>query len=220
MCIERVTQTRGMENDTKWQNLQALKELHNQGFITNTEYRERLKQLIDELTGTTISTPAGSRIQRDMSIDSAIVARPPPDFEDVEEETGIRWTYDFKKEKWASERIRLKLDSTPFARGALRVAYHMKILSKHPKSSSSSPPAVPSACSSSKADDNSNSGSNDKSHDKPKSDAKGGGGGPRGPAATTQISPRTTSPHYCGGSVGSAGGWSEAGVGGAAREPP
>jgi hypothetical protein len=38
-----------MENDTKWRNLQALKQLHNQNFITDTEYRTRLKQLIDEV---------------------------------------------------------------------------------------------------------------------------------------------------------------------------
>jgi len=123
-----------MENDTKWQNLQALKELHNQGFITKTEYRERLKQLIDELTGTTISTPSATqistqRIQREMSIDSAIVARPPPDFIGVERETAIKWSYDLKGGKWSKKRIRVKLDTTPFARGALRVAYHMRVCS-------------------------------------------------------------------------------------------
>ncbi|GAB5357006.1 hypothetical protein AAMO2058_000336800 [Amorphochlora amoebiformis] len=124
--------------DTKWRNLQALKQLHNEGFITMTEYRARLKQLIDELTGTTISTPSRTRYSEAHreSIDAAIVARPPPDFRTVEEESAIKWSYNFKKEKWSSERIRVKLDATPFARGSLRVAYHMQIFpSKDPDTS-------------------------------------------------------------------------------------
>jgi len=122
-----------MENDTKWQNLQALKELHNQGFITKTEYRARLKQLIDELTGTTISTPSASQIstqRMETTIDSSIVARPPPDFVGVERETATKWSYDLKRAKWSKKRICVQLDATPFARGALRVAYHMRICSE------------------------------------------------------------------------------------------
>lgn len=116
-----------MENDTKWRNLQALKELHNQGFITKSEYRTRLKQLIDELTGTTISTPAGSRVRRDRTVDIDIIPRPPPDFTSIDSESAVKWTYDLKKEKWESQQIRVKMGTTPFSRGALRVVYHMLI---------------------------------------------------------------------------------------------
>lgn len=121
-----------MENDSKWGNLQALKQLHDQGFITGTEYRARLKQLIDGLTGTTISTPSGTVLSRSASVDESVVPRPPPDFTDIEAERAVRWTYDLKKEKWSRQRIRVKLDPMPFARGALRVVYHMKICEKKP----------------------------------------------------------------------------------------
>lgn len=54
-----------------------------------------------------------------------IIARPPPVWDDLQAERAIKLTYDNKTRTWKEETTMIKVDLTPFAQGALRMAYHM-----------------------------------------------------------------------------------------------
>lgn len=126
---------REIENDTKWCNLQNLKKLLNDGLITKTEYSVRKNQLINELTGTSLTTLAASQYKRRRGSSAsdtasnlpAIIPKPPPDFTDFPAETSIKYTYDLKTRTWNQDEVNLKLDTVPFSRGSLRVVYHMEM---------------------------------------------------------------------------------------------
>ncbi|GAB5359294.1 hypothetical protein AAMO2058_000531900 [Amorphochlora amoebiformis] len=126
---------KAMENDTKWCNLQNLKKLLNEGLITKTEYSVRKKQLIDELTGTSLTTLAASQYKRRRGSSEsnmvtnlpAIIPKPPPDFSDFPAEKSIKYIYDLKTNQWTQQEVLLKLDTVPFSRGSLRVVYHMEM---------------------------------------------------------------------------------------------
>mmetsp|Transcript_528 Transcript_528/g.767 ORF Transcript_528/g.767 Transcript_528/m.767 type:complete len:377 (+) Transcript_528:2-1132(+) len=123
------------ESDTKWNNLQNLKKLLNDGLITKTEYSVRRNQLIDELTGTSLTTLAASQYKRrrgssasdNVSNVPAIIPKPPPDFINFPAEKSIKYTYDLKTRTWTQQEVNLKLDTVPFSRGSLRVVYHMEM---------------------------------------------------------------------------------------------
>jgi len=124
-----------MENDTKWCNLQNLKKLLNDGLITKTEYSVRRNQLIDELTGTSLTTLAASQYKRrrgssaseNFSNLPAIIPKPPPDFSEFPAEKSIKYIYDLKTRTWHESEVDLKLDTVPFSRGSLRMVYHMEM---------------------------------------------------------------------------------------------
>uniref|UniRef100_A0A6V3JKW3 Alpha-type protein kinase domain-containing protein n=1 Tax=Lotharella globosa TaxID=91324 RepID=A0A6V3JKW3_9EUKA len=125
----------GVEHDTKWCNLQNLKKLLTDGLITQTEYSMRRNQLIDELTGTSLTTLAASQYKRRRGSSAsdmvqnlpAIIPKPPPDFTDFPAEKSIKYVYDLKTREWTSKEVNLKLDTVPFSRGSLRVVYHMEM---------------------------------------------------------------------------------------------
>lgn len=142
------------DNTEKWRNLQNLKDLLNNGFITQAEYNSRSKQIIDGLTGTTYtrsgtyrdtkssklsdvsmqSTRTAESIQtldkhgNDWSVikSTAPVNRNPPSFDDLPFEKATKIMYDYKTKSWKTQTIRIKLDTTPFARGGLRKVYHLQ----------------------------------------------------------------------------------------------
>eukprot|EP00472_Partenskyella_glossopodia_P010363 CAMPEP_0197517812 /NCGR_PEP_ID=MMETSP1318-20131121/2884_1 /TAXON_ID=552666 /ORGANISM="Partenskyella glossopodia, Strain RCC365" /LENGTH=393 /DNA_ID=CAMNT_0043067675 /DNA_START=187 /DNA_END=1368 /DNA_ORIENTATION=+ len=124
-----------MESDTKWCNLQNLKKLLNDGLITKSEYSVRRNQLIDELTGTSLTTLAASQYKRRRGSSAsdmvsnlpAIIPKPPPDFTDFPAEKSVKYIYDLKTRTWTQQEVNLKLDTVPFSRGSLRVVYHMEM---------------------------------------------------------------------------------------------
>lgn len=54
-------------NKERWEKLQNLNDLYDQGFITLAEYQERKAQLIDQLTGTRGGTAAAGKSPRGKS---------------------------------------------------------------------------------------------------------------------------------------------------------
>jgi len=51
--------------------------------------------------------------------------RKPPDFSTIPSERAIKHTYKLNTGLWSKEEIKVKIDKTPFAKGTLRLAYHM-----------------------------------------------------------------------------------------------
>ncbi len=86
------------------------------------------------MTGTTLTVVPSKCGQRRGSSASdgpinqpAIIPKPPPDFADFPSEKALKYTYDLKTKSWNSTEVNLKLDTTPFSRGSLRVVYHMQM---------------------------------------------------------------------------------------------
>ena len=131
--------------------LDNLHQLFEQGFLSSTEFKERRNQLVDELTGTSSNTGSrlgqskeeeeeeeeeGSRISRSSSsfVDvrdiprpmPPIVYHPPPDFTTLRTESGIKHTFEYESRHWSTCPIQVKLDDQPFAKGGLRMVYHLQ----------------------------------------------------------------------------------------------
>eukprot|EP00475_Leptophrys_vorax_P003212 TRINITY_DN11872_c0_g1_i5.p1 TRINITY_DN11872_c0_g1~~TRINITY_DN11872_c0_g1_i5.p1 ORF type:complete len:354 (+),score=62.36 TRINITY_DN11872_c0_g1_i5:221-1282(+) len=121
-------------NDSRWQQLQNLKDLYENGFMTKEEYALRKQQLIDELTGTSISsdnrsTRSRSRINSDggsfVIPTPTVMAHPPPDFSVVQEEQAIKFTFHWETKSWIDTYCKVKIDDIPFAKGGLRLVYYL-----------------------------------------------------------------------------------------------
>lgn len=50
----------------------------------------------------------------------------PPDFNSIQPETATKYTYDLKNARWYTSQIVVKIDTIPFAHGALRLVYHLQ----------------------------------------------------------------------------------------------
>eukprot|EP00494_Astrolonche_serrata_P025963 UN26224 len=58
-----------------------------------------------------------------------IIPHPPPDsWEHIPVETAIKHAYDYNYKKWKKNKIKVKLDNVPFAKGNLRFCCHLKIV--------------------------------------------------------------------------------------------
>ena len=137
-----------------WQKLMNLKSLLSAGFITRSEYKERKSQLIDEMTGTTLtqtqqnSNGGGASVtaaSSTFSVSSSryphpsppptnlptIIPRAPPDFSVVLPERATKYTFDLVSRSWQATSVMVKLDPVPFSRGALRLVYHLQELDQH-----------------------------------------------------------------------------------------
>jgi len=136
----------------KWDKLRNLKALYEQGFILEEEFQARRAQLIDLLTGTkstvgvaTASSqqfqqlqqqqqqqqkqvkPKPKHMRRNSRIPrSVVVPRPPPDFSPIPSEKAIKHHFDLESRAWKCEEVTVRLDDTPFARGGLRLVYHLE----------------------------------------------------------------------------------------------
>lgn len=136
---ENVGPGQGVTASDKWSKLHNLAALYEQGFILEEEYRERRSQLIDELTGTTSSSysttstsnaaarskPRAKRRKSRVS-SSIVVPRPPPDFSTIPTEEAVKHFFNLETRSWQSEPVIVRLDDTPFARGGLRLVYHLQ----------------------------------------------------------------------------------------------
>jgi len=105
--------------------LQNLKSLYEEGFITETEYTSRKSQLIDQLTGTSMKKQQPQEERRQEKQQRTVIARPPPSWDLIESEKALKITFDPIARTWTEEQTLIKVDSTPFAKGGLRMAYHM-----------------------------------------------------------------------------------------------
>jgi len=133
-------------NAEKWTKLQNLKMLFDEGFISKEEYVGRRSQIIDDMTGTNhsalpersissllSSSQFGSRVRRRPSrvLNPYVIPRPPPsDFSAFQPETAIRHFFDLQKRVWTQEPVMVRMDDTPFARGGLRLVYHLQEVKK------------------------------------------------------------------------------------------
>ncbi|GAB9476091.1 Protein-kinase-like protein [Globisporangium polare] len=106
--------------------LRNLQKLYQEGFITVTEYKDRRLQLVDELS---IPQRTIAKATDLIMTDLPIVYREPPDFTLLRERDAIKHIFDSEQRKWTSSRIKVKLDTQPFARGGLRQVFHMQDLS-------------------------------------------------------------------------------------------
>merc|ERR1711998_21336 len=115
----------------KWVRLRTLESLFAEGFITQAELKERRLRLIDELTGCTVSTNSSTP-------DSVSLSAP----QDTQKSPQLGLTrhreccpklkpkpgmpnFDYTSRKWSHTPITVQIDVAPFARGALRMVYHM-----------------------------------------------------------------------------------------------
>ena len=60
----------------------------------------------------------------------SFLPRPPPDFSSIPEEEAVLHTFDIDTSSWSRETVRVRVERESFARGSLRVAYHMSGLAE------------------------------------------------------------------------------------------
>jgi elongation factor 2 kinase len=116
--------------DSRWQQLQTLKELFDRGFMSQEEFELRKKQLIDELTGTTASSSSATDpkpAERFALPNPIVVPHAPPDWRQIKPEKAIKFVFDWEKKSWSETILEVKFDSTPFSKGALRMVYYLLV---------------------------------------------------------------------------------------------
>ncbi|OWZ07749.1 Protein-kinase [Phytophthora megakarya] len=109
--------------------LRNLQKLYQEGFITVTEYKDRRVQLVDELSEADQTIAKTSDL---LSLELPIIYREPPDFALLRERDAIKHVFDSEQRKWTSSRIKVKIDTEPFAKGGLRQVFHLQDLSMPP----------------------------------------------------------------------------------------
>ncbi|KAG7387131.1 hypothetical protein PHYPSEUDO_014651 [Phytophthora pseudosyringae] len=109
--------------------LRNLQKLYQEGFITVTEYKDRRVQLVDELSEADQTIAKTSDL---LSLELPIIYREPPDFSLLRERDAIKHVFDSGHRKWTSSRIKVKIDTEPFAKGGLRQVLHLQDLSMPP----------------------------------------------------------------------------------------
>ncbi|GMF13209.1 unnamed protein product [Phytophthora lilii] len=109
--------------------LRNLQKLYQEGFITVTEYKDRRVQLVDELSEADQTIAKTSDL---LSLELPIVYREPPDFSLLRERDAVKHVFDSEHRKWTSSRIKVKIDTEPFAKGGLRQVFHLQDLSVPP----------------------------------------------------------------------------------------
>ena len=94
-------------------------------------------------TNSSISSPASSSPQSSvrhfpthqsnnhlLMSSHSFLPRPPPDFSTTPEEEAVLHTFDIDTSSWSRETVRVRVERESFARGSLRVAYHMSGLAE------------------------------------------------------------------------------------------
>eukprot|EP00727_Mastigamoeba_balamuthi_P014621 m51a1_g9785 putative myosin heavy chain (466) ;mRNA; r:1695421-1698611 len=113
------------------QRLRTLKTLHDQGLIPDHEFEARRTQLVNQLTGTTNPQAPVPRKRRGHSLEAnlpPIVAKPPPtDFGEVRSERALLHSFDPRSNHWSKHEVTIRMEESPFARGALRLCYYCAV---------------------------------------------------------------------------------------------
>ena len=135
-----------------WVKLNNLKELYEHGFISKEEFEERKGQIVDELTGTSSRTSTSTRTRTRLESEESftfggggegasrlkgkthsqkelvVIARPPPDFEELPLEKAMNHIFNPETRKWTQKNVWVKIEGEPFAKGSMRLAFHSLII--------------------------------------------------------------------------------------------
>ncbi|CAK4083630.1 unnamed protein product [Aphanomyces euteiches] len=107
--------------------ISTLSVLRDQGFIDEEEFQRRKKAIIDELT---FPSSNGNSTRRhnafQMTNGLPLIIPHAPNFDGLDVEQAIRHTFNYETRRWETSQVCVILDETPFAKGSLRVVYHMR----------------------------------------------------------------------------------------------
>ncbi|OQS06513.1 hypothetical protein THRCLA_01448 [Thraustotheca clavata] len=101
----------------------TLSVLRDEGFIDEEEFQRRKKAIIDELT---FPRRTGSRGNLQPASGLPLIIPHPPNFYGIEPEDAIRHTFNYQTRQWEMSNVTIILDETPFAKGSLRLVYHLQ----------------------------------------------------------------------------------------------
>ncbi|KAF0687122.1 Aste57867_21093 [Aphanomyces stellatus] len=96
--------------------------LRDQGFIDDDEFQRRKKAIIDELTFPAPAVKSAFKLTNGIPL----IIPHAPNFEGLEAEEAIRHTFNYETRRWETSKVCVMLDETPFAKGSLRLVYHMR----------------------------------------------------------------------------------------------
>ncbi|KAH3766122.1 eukaryotic elongation factor-2 kinase [Pelomyxa schiedti] len=126
--IARNTST--SRNAEVWDSIRALKDLLDQQYISQEEYDERKDQLVNQLTGTrTMPKSSKPLVIKELAVPQVIPHHPPTSFAHVRAERAKVWLFDPRTGKWSESSATVKIETQPFARGALRMCYYCTMFS-------------------------------------------------------------------------------------------
>ncbi|RHY88879.1 hypothetical protein DYB37_005864 [Aphanomyces astaci] len=95
--------------------------LREQGFIDEDEFHRRKKAIIDELH----APASSSRPYFHNATGMPLIIPHAPNFQGFDAEEAIRHTFNYDTRRWETSKVCVVLDETPFAKGSLRLVYHM-----------------------------------------------------------------------------------------------
>ena len=104
--------------------LDALRALHEQGFIGDEEMHSRKRAIINQATilPSSVSTSGCSPV-----IVSRTTKEPPNLAHVVHLERAIRYMFDYSTMQWECDEVFVRIDRFPFAKGSLRLVYHLAL---------------------------------------------------------------------------------------------
>uniref|UniRef100_A0A6A7FU59 Eukaryotic elongation factor-2 kinase n=1 Tax=Hirondellea gigas TaxID=1518452 RepID=A0A6A7FU59_9CRUS len=117
--------------------LKNLTQLRKMEMITEVDFLDRKRQLLDELTGISTSSKktdvSPAKIEEkcvffqspEMYIAVVEPNQPPPDFSTIASENAIKHVFNSESGTWSNTKIVVKMTKKPFDRGTLRLAYYM-----------------------------------------------------------------------------------------------
>ncbi|KDO34430.1 hypothetical protein SPRG_01565 [Saprolegnia parasitica CBS 223.65] len=101
----------------------TLSVLRDQGFIDEDEFQRRKKAIIDELT---YPRRIGGRGALQPGAGLPLIVAHPPNFGGLVPEDAIRHMFNYTTRQWETSKVTIVLDETPFAKGSLRLVYHLQ----------------------------------------------------------------------------------------------
>ncbi|ETW04996.1 hypothetical protein, variant 3 [Aphanomyces invadans] len=107
--------------------ISTLSILRDQGFIDEEEFIRRKKAIIDELHAPSSSSASSCRPFFHNATGMPLIIPHAPNFESFDAEEAIRHTFNYETRRWETSKVCVILDETPFAKGSLRLVYHMHL---------------------------------------------------------------------------------------------
>jgi len=106
--------------------LKELKALEEAGTITKADFELKKKAIVDKVTGTRQNLERKKeRRKKSPTKQKYIVPKAPPDFSTLPSENALLHEFDVKAGTWSHTQRKVKIEENPFAKGSLRLAYHM-----------------------------------------------------------------------------------------------
>lgn len=79
----------------------------------------------DSINDSTDDSFDQSLVEQSLHSASGVVVRPPPDFSNIQSERAVVHTFDMETSTWLRRAVKVRIEKRSFARGSLRIAYHM-----------------------------------------------------------------------------------------------